>query len=226
MRDARDWSALPRPGTVIAVMSQRMKTTVIAILALLLVFSLVIPAFAHAQLLSSQPANGDSLATTDEVVLTFNEEISPDFVQIAATGPDGDILDGEAVVDGAVLTQPIRPTSNGEHTVTYRVVSADGHPVSGEVTFTLTDADTDADTDTDARDTDARATESAATESAAVTATAASATPDPAANPAPEEQELSADGFGLALPLALGIVLITGIGGTVAWMAWKRRHDH
>lgn len=219
----QDWSALSVPGTVIAVMSQRMKTTVIAILALLLVFSLVIPAFAHAQLLSSQPANGDSLATTDEVVLTFNEEISPDFVQLAGTGPDGDILDGEAVVDGTVLTQPIRSTANGEHTLTYRVVSADGHPVSGEVTFTLTDAEDDDARDTDAEETEAPETEDGATVAAA---TAISATPDPVANPAPEEDELSDDGFGLALPLGLGILLVGIVGGTTAWMAWNRRHEH
>lgn len=208
-------------------MSQRMKTAVIAILALLLVFSLVLPAFAHAQLLSSQPANGDSLATTDEVVLTFNETISPDFVQLMAVGPDGDVLDGEPVVDGQVLTQPIRPTTNGQHTVTYRVVSADGHPVSGEVTFTLTGTEgsepaAEETEDSDARDTDDRQSADAT----AVVATEASATPDPAANPAPEEQEDSDDGVGLAVPLLLGVILIAVAGGTYAVIASKRRHEH
>ena len=213
-------------------MSQRMKTAVIAILALLLVFSLVIPAFAHAQLLSSQPANGASLPTADEIVLTFNEEINPDFVQLVATGPDGDILDGEAVVAGAVLTQPIRPGTNGEHAVTYRVVSADGHPVSGEVTFTLTDtqdAEPAANDGTDARDTDARDTDDRDTDgrdATAVAAIEATATPDPAANPAPEEQEEGGDGFGLALPLLLAVVLLAVAGGTYAVVASKRRHEH
>ena len=214
-------------GTVIAVMSQRMKTAVIAILALLLVVSLVIPAFAHAQLLSSQPADGDSLATAEEVVLTFNEEISPDFVQLVATGPDGDVLDGEPTIDGAVLTQPIRPTSNGEYSMTYRVVSADGHPVSGELRFTLTDTadistgDTEGEDDTDTRDTDARGTTGAA--AAVVDATA---TPDPAANPAPQEQQDGDDGFALGPAVLVGVVLLALAAGAYVALASKRRHEH
>lgn len=208
-------------------MSQRMKTAVIALIALLLVFSLVLPAFAHAQLLSSSPANGAALPTAEEVVLTFNESISPDFVQLAGTGPDGDIIEGDAVVDGPVLTQAIRATANGEYTLTYRVVSADGHPVSGEVTFTLTDTENDdaPDQDTGAIDTDATPT---ATASPSATAAASAApTPDPVANPAPEGQDDGDDaGFGLMLPLTLGIVLVVVVGGALAWTARNRRHEH
>lgn len=120
-------------------MSQRMKTVVVAIIALLLVFALVVPAFAHAQLLGSIPENGSSQQTADELVLTFNEDVSPDFVTFYAQGDSEGVLDGDPTVDGAVVTQPLAPTRNGEYAIGYRVVSADGHPVSGEITFTLTD---------------------------------------------------------------------------------------
>lgn len=120
-------------------MSQRMKTVVVAIIALLLVLSLVLPAFAHAQLVSSSPESGASVPTAEELVLTFNEDVSPDFVTFYAQGDSEGVLDGDPTVDGAVVTQPLAPTRNGEYAIGYRVVSADGHPVSGEITFTLTD---------------------------------------------------------------------------------------
>jgi copper resistance protein C len=118
----------------------RMRTVIIVVIALFVVAAMVAPAaLAHAQLLSSDPADGATLATTDQVVLTFNEEVNPDFVQIVVTGPEGSLTLDQAVVEGAVVTQPMTPLSAGVHTLTYRVVSADGHPVSGAVGFTLTD---------------------------------------------------------------------------------------
>jgi methionine-rich copper-binding protein CopC len=116
-----------------------LRTTATIIIALLVIVGLVAPAvLAHAQLLSSSPADGASLPTTDEVSLTFNEDIDPAFVEIVAEGADGDVTDGDPVVAGRVVTQPISPAASGPHTVTYRVVSRDGHPVSGSVSFTLT----------------------------------------------------------------------------------------
>ena len=117
----------------------RLRTAATVVIALLLIAGLVAPAFAHAQLLASDPADGAALPTTDRVVLTFNEDINPDFVQVVVSGPDGDLTLVGATVEGALVTQPMTPTSSGDHTLTYRVVSADGHPISGRIGFTLTD---------------------------------------------------------------------------------------
>lgn len=56
------------------------------------------------------------------------------------TGPDGATWqDGPAAIAGSVLTQPLRALSaSGRYVVAYRIVSDDGHPVSGELSFTLT----------------------------------------------------------------------------------------
>ena len=114
-----------------------MKTVVVAIIALLLVFALVVPAFAHAQLLGSIPENGSSQQTADSS-LTSTRTSAP-LRTFYAQGDSEGVLDGDPTVDGAVVTQPLAPTRNGEYAIGYRVVSADGHPVSGEITFTLTD---------------------------------------------------------------------------------------
>lgn len=120
--------------------SSRVRTVIIVVIALFVVAAMVAPAaLAHAQLLSSDPEDGATLPTADQVVLTFNEDVNPDFVQIVVTGPEGSLTLDPAVVEGAVVTQPMTPLSTGVHTLTYRVVSADGHPVSGAIGFTLTD---------------------------------------------------------------------------------------
>ena len=96
---------------------------------------------AHAQLVSSTPAAGDSVRTADEVTLTFSEDVNAQFVQVRVEGPRGDETAGEPEVDGTDVVQQLLPDlPDGEHRVTYRVVSVDGHPVSGTLAFTTTGA--------------------------------------------------------------------------------------
>ena len=204
--------------------ASHLRTVVTAVIALLLIAGLVAPAvLAHAQLLSSDPADDSSLPTTDVVTLTFNEDINPDFVQVIVEGPDGDVVDGDPVVDGPVVTQPVAPTASGEHTATYRVVSADGHPVSGAVTFTLTDV---------AEPTTAAPTTAAPTTAAPTTAapttdapeTPAAATPvsnDEAVAEAAAADEGSSTTMWL---LAGGLAVLALAGGAIAWAARSRRH--
>lgn len=99
------------------------------------------PAAAHNELRSSNPADGAALtALPPAVVLTFAENADPRFVRIAATGPDRrSLAAGAPVVTGAVVRQPLAAgTASGTYTVAFRVVSRDGHPVQGSVTFTAT----------------------------------------------------------------------------------------
>lgn len=112
------------------------------ITALLLTLGLMLsatPAMAHAGLTSSTPEDGATLkALPGEIVLEFTEEVStPAFV--AVTDPDNRRLEsGDPVIDGATVRQSIDPATHaGLHTIAYRVVSADGHPVTGHVRVTV-----------------------------------------------------------------------------------------
>ena len=90
---------------------------------------------------SSAPKDGATVETAQEVVLTFNEDVNPDFVAVKVTGPAGSETAGKPAVDGTAVTQALAADlPAGKHAVTYRVVSTDGHPVSGTVTFTSTAA--------------------------------------------------------------------------------------
>lgn len=101
--------------------------------------TLATPAQAHTGLVSSTPTDGELLAELPaEVTLTFTEDLG-DPAYVVVTGPDGaDHGDGAPVVEGAGVTQAVLETAPaGAYTLAYRVISADGHPVSGEIGFTV-----------------------------------------------------------------------------------------
>jgi len=100
----------------------------------------VAPASAHAELVSSNPTDGATLPSLPaEVVLTFDENVgTPAYVSV--TDADGtSVASGEAAIDGATVTQRLSTTAAaGTYSLAYRVVSDDGHPVTGTLGFTVT----------------------------------------------------------------------------------------
>lgn len=101
------------------------------------------PAFAHAELIDSNPAQDAALATPpQQVVLTFNEPVTLGANPVTVTGPGGASWTvGAPVADGAVLTAPVQASGPaGTYSIIYEVVSKDGDDVTGAVTFTLTAA--------------------------------------------------------------------------------------
>ncbi|MEE2030710.1 copper resistance CopC family protein [Rhodococcus chondri] len=99
------------------------------------------PAAAHSVVLSSTPEDGEQIARSPErVEVTFNEAMQEQFAALTVVGPDGNLWSkGEPVVDGATVSVEVGDLGpTGDYTIAYRVTSADGHPVSGTRTFTLT----------------------------------------------------------------------------------------
>jgi len=109
-------------------------------LVALLTWAGAAPASAHDQLLSSDPADGAVLdAPPAAVTLTFSAEILPISPTIIVRDAAGTaVVDAEPSVAGAVVTQPLPPgLPSGAFSVTWRVVSADGHPIEGTFAFTV-----------------------------------------------------------------------------------------
>lgn len=101
------------------------------------------PAFAHNVLSDSNPkAKSQVEAGPGEVMLKFDQEVQEGFNTVTVTGPNGTRWEGGAPkVNGSVVTAPLLPLGPaGEYTIGYRILSADGHPVTGAVPFTLTKA--------------------------------------------------------------------------------------
>jgi methionine-rich copper-binding protein CopC len=98
-------------------------------------------AVAHSQLLESTPADGAVLTVAPErVELTFNESLIPKVDTIAINDDRGNVVSTlQAQPEGATISAPW-PVGlpAGTYQVAYRVVSGDGHPVTGAITFTIT----------------------------------------------------------------------------------------
>lgn len=97
------------------------------------------PAWAHSQLLHTDPADGAVLRQPlTRVVLTFNEMVEQRFTIVVVTGPDGRrYSEGPVRVVDDNVTEQTYPTRSGRYTVAWRAVSADGHPVQGRFRFTV-----------------------------------------------------------------------------------------
>lgn len=101
------------------------------------------PAFAHAELIASDPAQNASIAAPpQQISLTFNEAVTVPANPVTITGPDGTTWTaGTPSIAGAVVTVPVTPAGPaGAYTLAYQVVSDDGDDVRGSVQFTLTAA--------------------------------------------------------------------------------------
>jgi copper transport protein len=99
------------------------------------------PASAHAVLQSTSPQRDAVVPQAPaEVTLTFSEPIRLVSGKNQIIGPDGKRLaTGEPTVNGSALTIPIEASDppRGTYLVSYRVISADSHPVSGGFTFSV-----------------------------------------------------------------------------------------
>ncbi|MFR9753393.1 copper resistance protein CopC [Nocardia sp. 004] len=97
-------------------------------------------ASAHSAAVGSVPEDNATLETGPaRVSITFNEELQPNFPALTVVGPDKNLWSkGEPVVEGKTVSVTVGELGPvGEYTIAYRVTSADGHPVSGKLHFTL-----------------------------------------------------------------------------------------
>jgi copper transport protein len=98
------------------------------------------PAAAHAALVASDPGNGTIVPDApNKVTLTFSESVSlvPGKIQVLA--PDGSRADrGEPTAAGSTVAIPLRTGGGrGTYLVSFRVISADSHPIAGSLTFSV-----------------------------------------------------------------------------------------
>jgi methionine-rich copper-binding protein CopC len=95
-------------------------------------------ATAHSNSVDSDPADDSTLPALPRVAtVTFNEPVSQ--AAVALTGPDRKVTKIHATVAGTVVSAALPKSGlKGAYVLAYRVVSEDGHPVTGEVEFTVT----------------------------------------------------------------------------------------
>ncbi|MFI9250700.1 copper resistance CopC/CopD family protein [Streptomyces sp. NPDC053069] len=99
------------------------------------------PASAHAALTGSDPAQGVVVKQApSQVALTFSEKVAMNDDSLRVLDPKGKPVQTGTPANLSGTTYAVRLKSGlgkGTYTVTYQVVSADSHPVSGAYTFSI-----------------------------------------------------------------------------------------
>ncbi|MEV7974219.1 copper resistance CopC family protein [Cellulomonas sp. NPDC089187] len=201
---------MPRP--VLRALGRTLATTVLA-------GSLLLPATgiaaAHDQLIDSSPAADQHLdSAPTEIRLTFSAEVMDVGTAVRVIdAADADWTDGEPVLDGPVVTVPLDPElPEGAYRAAWRVVSSDGHAISGVVPFTVGEADPVA--AMSAEQGDGAAREQPAVSAAPQTAAVSDTTPASESGPA-------TDGPLRTVLIAAGGAVLAG--GLYALGLWLRR---
>lgn len=200
----------------------RLSLLTLLVTGLLMALTVANPPHAHAHndLVSSVPADGGTVASLPTTAsLVFSEPLGTTGLQVAITDGVGTPVAGLAAsgVADATLTQEL-PTSMtpGRYTLAYRVVSVDGHPVGGTITFTV---------DAAAAPTTSPASPSA-TASTATRGTPTASTAPTAGTPPMTSQATAATGSDNGVHwwwLVIAVAVVLGLGLT---LARRRRRGH
>ena len=183
--------------------SRRRTWAVTAALAVGLVTLGAPGASAHDQLISTDPADGAVLAAPpSELSVTFSEPVLNISPTIAVTGPDGPVTTSVAVTDTVVTATLPDGLADGDYTVAWRVVSADGHPVQGSFRFTI----------------QAPPPTGATSAPATQTPPSASMSPTPASTSPATTTTSRAAGHGIAVPIAIGMAALLVVVGVIVML--------
>jgi methionine-rich copper-binding protein CopC len=101
------------------------------------------PASAHDELLSSTPATDEALeAAPERVSLTFSDDIlTLGAVVLVVDTEETNWVEGETLANESDVSAILKPgMPDGAYEMRWRVVSSDGHPISGVVPFTVGDS--------------------------------------------------------------------------------------
>ncbi|MCW2133441.1 MULTISPECIES: copper resistance CopC family protein [Crystallibacter] len=123
----------------------RLPRAAAAALAFLLAAALVLlqpvsGAFAHDELLGSDPADGDTVEQMPgDIVLRYSADVVGLGSTVLIQDAEGnDWTDGETrIVDDAMIQEVRSGAPAGDYTVLWRAVSSDSHPIEGTLTFTV-----------------------------------------------------------------------------------------
>ena len=132
--------ATTRPRTLVDV-TTLLRLLIAASLAVAGSLTLAVGASGHASLLTSSPEDGAVLdVAPEDVRFTFSEELFAELIEVSVLDAAGDlVMATEAEQTPPPGTDVIVPWPSdlppGEYSVAFRVVSADGHPVTGRITF-------------------------------------------------------------------------------------------
>ena len=109
---------------------------ILSLFAFLPVALIASPAFAHARLIRSSPAEGARIRSPAHIVLTFSEALEPAFSGALLMDKDGRNLSGDPVkVSGRRITLTPARLEPGVYVVSWHSVGHDGRRLDGHLHF-------------------------------------------------------------------------------------------
>jgi len=126
-------------------------TKIIAVLAALFLFSAgyvggALPASAHADLVGTNPVDESVLESAPEsITLSFNSKLLNSMTELAVTNSSGELIPGIVADSIQTTASALWPADlpGDTYTVAYRIVSEDGHPITGSFSFSYPDSVSD-----------------------------------------------------------------------------------
>ncbi|WOD61390.1 copper resistance protein CopC [Niallia taxi] len=110
-------------------------------LVMMLLFTINISnASAHAYIVNSSPSENESLDDSPtKATIEYNEKIQSGFAVLNVTNSAGEKVDeGNVIVEGKTISVDLKANlKNDVYTMEWRVVSADGHSITGLVPFSI-----------------------------------------------------------------------------------------
>ncbi|MEV0235499.1 copper resistance protein CopC [Nonomuraea sp. NPDC050786] len=95
------------------------------------------PALAHDALKSSSPAKGAQVDSVKEIELEYSAGVKFPFVVLHDAAGKAVPLGKPRLAGPKVLTDVPQPLAPGAYVIAWRVVSSDGHPIEGEIPFSV-----------------------------------------------------------------------------------------
>lgn len=93
---------------------------------------------AHTHLVKASPAQNAAVAAPTAIRLEFSERLEPKFSGVALTKADGEKVAVVSRASGRTIeARPKAPLGRGGYKVMWRVVSSDGHKMTGQYDFTV-----------------------------------------------------------------------------------------
>ena len=192
-------------------------------------------ASAHADLQVSTPEDGESLQIApEEIRLTFSEELFEELVEISILDADGDLYSTIEVEQtpppgtDVIFPWPTQAPP-GEYSIAYRVVSADGHPVTGTISFSYAATAPEPSTPEPSTPEPAPSDSTPSAESSTPATSPAASSPiasAPSSSSATESSTSSSTDSLSGTPLViLGVVLLLGVIATSAIIVRARRRN-
>jgi len=120
------------------ILSTLLRRTLVAVIGCGLFLSVTAPAaLAHDSLKSSSPAKGATVSGVETIELEYSSRVR--FPLVVLRTAAGQLIKlGEPQADGPkVRTAVPGPLAGGSYVIAWRVVSSDGHPIEGEIPFTV-----------------------------------------------------------------------------------------